>query len=412
MKKILLIFIMIFMFFVLGTTPLILHAWDISEPSTGDTMYDYPIYDNTKNNESTMGDSPNLSNTDWLFNDTITFSSSKLTINFSMTGHLIYGTEQIEVTNLLISTTQTYGLFNYNLSSPSSSSNLIYWAFKDQWGTKFGPGTILHITEGTYESNFYSFLTTNATQISNVSGTWTFYQDLALLDTDTYEFTSLTFTALKRTYSSIKVTNGRMYYGDTLVYDSGIWKNESLRLINFEVASTSQALLQFLTAHADKGDHLPIRVTGWFTFFTENFNLTDLMIPNNYRFNLNFTTNSGFYDYFDIIIDSSSKVQIYFATTLVFDGTKWIEPQNQYILITGTYLTPPDYAFIQRFGTFGYVQPPKDESFSDIVYSIADTPFKVLSNLLSVELFGVTFFTAVCGLLLVLVCVYVIKHLL
>lgn len=109
--------------------------------------------------------------------------------------------------------------------------------------------------------------------------------------------------------------------------------------------------------------------------------------------------------YMDYDINSyAQKVYTYpFSTTQV--------AKTNNILFSGVKMRATTYTMLEQVGVFSYVKDTAYENatFSDLLFSVMDTPIYFISRLLSFELFGVNLFVAFTGLLTVCVVLVLIR---
>lgn len=358
-----------------------------------------------------------ISGSTWQFNDTIEFSGisglgSAYQFTIDSTGYLEYEGVKTYFTQYVFVDGQSGASASVRYDSQTGSTTRIFWAYNG-WQTGFGPGTKIHFDTATSVPDMAMiWLRYNATEIIVTIGDWTFNQQLNFTNDTTYLFTDLDFVCNGVLYDTIKVEDNKMFYingnNELLAYSSGLWVNSQYRLIYINDANNNTEFINFMMEYAIVGNYLPVRVSGWFTF--NDIPVSSAPIGTQLSVNISFACNNGVYSRLTIGTTNEGNTEIYFDNTKVYDTTNgWIDPVYQRIIISSAYISTDDYDLMLAVGVFAYEYTPTDDSFADIVFSIADVPFKTLSNLLSFSLFGVTFFAAVCSFFLVLLLAWLIK---
>ena len=84
-------------------------------------------------------------------------------------------------------------------------------------------------------------------------------------------------------------------------------------------------------------------------------------------------------------------------------------PTDTLVYFNGVLLNEEMRYRLNLIGTFGYIPDTTNYDFFDLLTGIADTPFKFLYNMLDIELFGLSLFTAFAGLIALLMVLFVIR---
>ena len=162
--------------------------------------------------------------------------------------------------------------------------------------------------------------------------------------------------------------------------------------------------------------------TGWYTFDSSidsqvAYNVSCLgscLINNNVSYGIEYRNSSidlnnprGIYYYtYDVL----NNVQPLLRVQSGFNNSGYITyPTDTLVYFNGVLLNEEMRYRLNLIGTFGYIPDTTNYDFFDLLTGIADTPFKFLYNMLDIELFGLSLFTAFAGLIALLMVLFVIR---
>lgn len=220
------------------------------------------------------------------------------------------------------------------------------------------------------------------------------------------------FKSRNRLFSIMRFTfddNGRyLYYDDLLVAYSNsessgnvIWTSESYSNISFDnVYCDNNDFNLFIKYNFSLGSDDFASFSGYYCF-DENVNYSKTLLIYS-----SFVSNGNVYR--KIFVDNGT---IYYDKTAVYDNVNgWTDEKYRLVNFSDTSILLENYALMLKYGDFGYVSfNSTNNNVTDLLFSFADIPVRIMSQLLDISIFGTTLFIAFCSILTVLICITVIK---
>lgn len=353
----------------------------------------YPVFSQTKVTQTIP---VNKSNTVY------TSTSSTLTYNFEMELGQTYTLSQIKGTNDFPSIGENVLIGFSNDDNNTSTLSTLKYAPKLRFNTLYS----IYGTPTIYE----------------ISGVWTSKITSNNLPTQNYNFT-FNFNSNNTTWTSISfdMSLNQLKYGNTIVFNNGVWTNTNYKIIDIVEDSSDFELFTFIDTYYEQGNTLPVYVNGYFTFSSN-----PLIFPKDYLYAYasyfggnelyNFIGIAGTgkinYTLYDPETINTDNPTIVFSQTVFDSSTGWIDNQYRYVLFNNTYIPRKLYDALSNLGQWGYIPTEQPEyTLTDLFFGIVDTPVKYISSLMSFELFGINVFIGFCSLITLLVAMYIIKRL-
>lgn len=261
----------------------------------------------------------------------------------------------------------------------------------------FYPKYINTILNGTYTSNKYFTL-------GNID------------DVPIRAFNSqFNFSSNGQSFSRLKFTfNGDtfyLYYDDLLVAfqsrnsnDFIHWTNLKYSNITFDNSYPNDInAYYFIIRNFHLGSISVSDISGYY-YFNENPIGTN---SSNNTFRFLFISNGELFNSLSILSNGS----VLYDNQIVYNGdtNSWVNEKFRLININKTQIESEQMQILLSNGVFSYVDVNGDYEFSDVLFSIADIPVRIMSQLLDVSIFGVSLFTALCGIITILLVAFVIK---
>nr|DAG73111.1 MAG TPA: hypothetical protein [Inoviridae sp.] len=208
-------------------------------------------------------------------------------------------------------------------------------------------------------------------------------------------------------FSSITIGDNEIYYDSLIVYQYGIWPNNSYSVISFNNAQFSSPTIREVFYEYYKRLPTEINVYNNFFVFFEKVNFPD---PQYRNISTSFTFVKG--------RDKTIYKNLVFEETyikadnqIMYDAPYWNTDKYQVLQFRNAEMSPEDLDYLTNFGYFTSVPTFDPYDFKDLLYTTADVPFKYLSNIFSFELFGINLFTALTGIASLALLIIIIKRL-
>lgn len=208
-------------------------------------------------------------------------------------------------------------------------------------------------------------------------------------------------------FSSITIGDTEIYYDSLVVYQYGIWLNNSYNVISFNNAEFSSSTIREYFYQFYK--RLPTEINVYNNFFVF---YDKVVFPDpHYR---NISTSFTFVKGNDKTIYKSlvfEETYIKADNQMIYDIPNWNTKNYQVLQFRNAEMSPEDVAYLTNFGYFTSTPTFEEYDFKDLLYTTADVPFKYLSNIFSFDLFGINLFVALTGIASLALLIIIIKRL-
>lgn len=197
-------------------------------------------------------------------------------------------------------------------------------------------------------------------------------------------------------YDNIKVA-----YSNSDTSGNIFWFAKSYSNITFDnVFFDNESFLLFLDYNFVSGTKEFVNFSGYY-YFNETVDYTNTL-----SFYSSFISNGNIYS--KIYVDNGA---IRYDNTLVYDSVYgWVDENYRLVNFSDTSVSLENYSLILKYGIFDYISfNSTDNNITDLLFSFADIPVRIMSQLLDISIFGTTFFVVFCGILTFLIVIVVIR---
>lgn len=208
-------------------------------------------------------------------------------------------------------------------------------------------------------------------------------------------------------FSSITIGETEIYYDSLVVYQNGIWLNNTFNVISFNNAEFSSPTMREYFYQFYKRLPTEINVYNNFFVFFEKVNSPDPQYRN-ISTSFTFVKGNDKTIYKSLVFENN---YIKADNIVIYEIPDWNNNNYQVLQFRNAEMSPEDVAYLTNFGYFTSVPTFEQYDFKDLLYTTADVPFKYLSNIFSFELFGINLFTALTGIASLALLIIIIKRL-